>query len=512
MKEIENREMDDILRQSLVPGFEPDLSLNQQILRQAQGRLGAEDLVAGAVGREDFTAGAGAVEREDFVAGAGAVGREDFAAGTGAVERGDICAGHSVRNILSVGARRNGGGWNHKIGWALKAAVFLLMLAGVSGTVYAAWRLYTAEETARQMHDRKLAGAFRKEAEREDAGQQADRGETQVYGGYQVTLLGVVSGWDISDYPMGSGEDIQTDRTYAVVAIQRVDGSPVSAEEDSFFVSPLIQGYDPVFYNAATMRGAATRFEEEGVLYWLVSCSNVEYFADHRIYLCVTDTDFYNKRLYTYDELDGSISRRKDYDGLNALFELELDASKADPAAAQALLEENWAFTGNGTAAEDGAAGNGTAAEDGAATGDGTAAGNGTAAGDGVEADEAAQEPTAEESAGEVSDFLAELTLYNLEEKCVLLEDTVQTAMPDEEGMVNFTYALPGDNPSIPADSTGGLVSWLFRHPWGDDQHTWSASSGGKLSDLIICIYTLNEDGSVTFGVYVPKDVSRYLE
>lgn len=286
---------------------------------------------------------------------------------------------------------------------------------------------------------------------------------------------------------MGSGEDIQTDRTYAVVAIQRADGSPVSAEEDSFFVSPLIQGYDPIFYNAATMRGAATRFEEEGVLYWLVSCSNVEYFADHRIYLCVTDTDFYSKRLYTYDETDGSISRRDDYDGLNALFELELDASKADPAAAQALLEENWAFAESGAAAEDSAA-----------------AGNGAA-------DETVPEPTAEESAGEVSDFMAELTLYNLEEKCVLLEDTVQTAMPDEAGMVNFTYALPGDNPSIPAGSTGGLVSWLFRQPWGDDRHTWSAG-GGKLSDLTICIYTLNEDGSVTFGVYVPKDVSRYLE
>lgn len=439
MREIENRDMDNILRQSLVPGFEPDPSLNQQILRQAQGRLGAEDLAAGA----------------------GAVG---------------------------------GGGWNHKIGWALKAAVFLLMLTGVCGTVYAAWRLYTAEETARQMHDSKLAGAFREEAGWEDAGQQADQGETQVYGGYQVTLLGVVSGRDISDYPMGSGEDIQTDRTYAVVAIQRADGSPVSAEEDSFFVSPLIQGYDPIFYNAATMRGAATRFEEEGVLYWLVSCSNVEYFADHRIYLCVTDTDFYSKRLYTYDETDGSISRREDYDGLNALFELELDASKADPAAAQALLEENWAFVESGVAAEDSAA-----------------TGNGAVAGDGAAADETVLEPTAEESAGEVSDFMAELTLYNLEEKCVLLEDTVQTAMPDEAGMVNFTYALPGDNPPIPAGSTGGLVSWLFRQPWGDDRHTWSAG-GGKLSDLTICIYTLNEDGSVTFGVYVPKDVSRYLE
>lgn len=479
MREIENRDMDNILRQSLVPDHEPDSSLNQQILRQA---------------REQLSAGGSAT-------------------GAGADRRRGFCPGYSAWNILSEDTGRKGWGRNHKIGWVLKAAVFLLMLTGLSGTVYAAWRLYTAEETARQMNDRKLAGAFREEAGWEDAGQQADQGETQSYGGYQVTLLGVVSGRDISDYPMGSGEDIQTDRTYAVVAIQRVDGSPMSAEEDSFFVSPLIQGYDPVSYNAATMRGAATRFEEEGVLYWLVSCSNVEYFADHRIYLCVTDTDFYRKGLYIYDETDGSISRREDYDGLNALFTLELDADKADPAAAQALLEENWALAENGAAAENGtAAGNGAAGGNGALAENRVAEENGATTENETVPEPTAQEETAEESAGEVSDFMAELTLYNLEEKCVLLEDTVQTAMPDEEGMVNFTYTLPGDNPPHSAGSTGGLVSWLFRQPWGDDRHTWSAGSGGELSDLTICIYTLNEDGSVTFGVYVPRDVSRYLE
>ena len=88
------------------------------------------------------------------------------------------------------------------------------------------------------------------------------------------------------------------------------------------------------------------------MLYWLINCSNVEYFADHRIYLCVTDTDFYKTGLYNYDETDGSISRREEYDGLNALFELELDAEKADPAAAHALLAENRAATENEAAAE----------------------------------------------------------------------------------------------------------------------------------------------------------------
>ena len=47
MREIENRDMDNILRQSLVPDHEPDSSLNQQILRQAQEQLSAGDFAQG---------------------------------------------------------------------------------------------------------------------------------------------------------------------------------------------------------------------------------------------------------------------------------------------------------------------------------------------------------------------------------------------------------------------------------------------------------------------------------
>lgn len=382
--------------------------------------------------------------------------------------------------------RQESHGKYRRAGWAAKAAALLLMLAGASGTVYAAWQLYTAEEVARHVHDRKLARAFHENAEQQTTEQQTAEQQApgqqitaqenvQSYGGYRVTLLGVASGKDISDYPMGAGtEHIQTDRTYAAVAIQREDGSPM-AEDDSFFVSPLIQGYDPMEYNAVTMRGAASFFEEDGVLYWLVNCSNVEYFADHTIYLCVTDTDFYRKGLYNYDEADGSISRIEDYDGLNALFELELDASKADPAAALVLLEGNR---------------------------------------------EATEPDVQEEQVGadeEISRFLDELTMENFEEKCVLLADTCQTMMPDEEGQVYFEYSLPETDSSHPgaasAGGTGGLVDYLFRsRHWGDENHSWTCSSGGDLPSLEVCLFTLNEDGSVSFGVYVPRDISIYLQ
>lgn len=415
MRSRENKDMDNLLRQALTPSDEPGEMLNRQVLQRVQEQM---------------------------------------------EKRGKY----------------------HKAGWAATAAVLLLMLAGASGTVYAAWQLYTAEEVAQHVHDRKLARAFHENAERQIAEQQAAgqpiaaRENVQSYGGYRVTLLGVASGEDISDYPMGADtEHIQTDRTYAAVAIQREDGSPM-AEDDSFFVSPLIQGYNPVEYNAVTMRGAASFFEEEGVLYWLVNCSNVEYFADHTIYLCVTDTDFYRNGLYNYDEADGSISRREDYDGLNALFELELDASKADPAAALALLEENRAAT---------------------------------------EPDEQEEQVGADE---EISRFLNELTMESFEEKCVLLTDTCQTMMPDEEGQVFFEYSLPETDSSYPGKAsagggTGGLVDYLFRsRHWGDENHSWTCSDGGDLPSLIVCLFTRNEDGSVSFGVYVPRDVSIYLQ
>lgn len=414
MKSKVNRDMESMLYQALSPAHEPGKQLNQQVLRRVQDQEKRQEP-------------------------------------------------DRISRTEKLGKYR-------KAGWIAKVAALLLMLAGASGTVYAAWRLYTAEEVAWQVHDQKLAQAFH-----ENAGQQECQNIVQSYGGYQVTLLGVASGEDISDYPMGScPENLQADRTYAAVAIQRADATPM-VEDDSFFVSPLIQGYDPVEYNAVTMRGAATFFEEDGVLYWLVNCSNVEYFADHTIYLCVTDTDFYRKGLYIYDEIDGSISRNEAYDGLNALFELELDAAKADPAAAQALLEENREKT---------------------------------------EPDES-EEQTEQKEFDEVHEFLSELTVENIDEKCILLENTCQTMMPDEEGMVYFEYSLSASDPSYLGASsgggTGGLVDYLFRPgQWGDENHAWTGS-GTCLADMVVDFFALNEDGSVSFCIYVPRDVSIYL-
>ncbi len=96
-------------------------------------------------------------------------------------------------------------------------------------------------------------------------------------------------------------------------------------------------------------------------MYRICQCNNVEIFADRTIYVAVIDgSDFYDSSAYVYNEADGTIARNENYAGLNALFVLPLDASKADPAAVDEVIREVEAFWGGGTESTD----NGEAGED----------------------------------------------------------------------------------------------------------------------------------------------------
>lgn len=215
----------------------------------------------------------------------------------------------------------------------LSAAVMIaaLVLCVSSVTVYAAWKYLSSSDVAGNLQDIKLAEAFLSE-------QALAINETQSYGDYRVTLLSVISGEMLSEYPhyIENGT-IAADRTYAVIAIENVNGVPVpdTSEEEygklEFFASPLIGDYNPAFYNMAGMSGNYTDMVEDGILYRLLECDNVEIFADHGLYLCVSEGMFYNAEAYCFDGLTGEISRNEEYEGLNALFDLPVDSSKADP-------------------------------------------------------------------------------------------------------------------------------------------------------------------------------------
>lgn len=218
-----------------------------------------------------------------------------------------------------------------KIPAAAIATVFVIATGSL--TAYASWKYLTPESITKKLNDSRLTDAF----QGKDA---VSINETQTIAGYQVTFLGIVSGKDISQYESKSNQEILHDRSYCVTAVKREDGTPMpDTSEDaysdlSFFVSPLIKGYDPVDYNVFTMHGNYTEFVENGILYRLTECDNVEIFADHGLYLCVCDGWLYNQEAYHYNEASGVISRNENYTGLNALFQLPVDVSKADPRAA----------------------------------------------------------------------------------------------------------------------------------------------------------------------------------
>ena len=217
---------------------------------------------------------------------------------------------------------------------ALAAAI---VLGAGSVTAYASWKYLAPDTVSEYFKDTKLTHAFQSD-------NAVTINETQTIGNYRITLLGIISGKDLTKYEHISNGTVCDDRTYSVTAIEYADGRPMPDTMDdaysslSFFVSPLIKDYNPADYNISTMRGGYSEFHEDGILYRLTECDNVEIFADHGLYLCVTDTTFYNHKAYHYNETTGEISRNEDYDGLNALFRLPVDASKADPQAAASYL------------------------------------------------------------------------------------------------------------------------------------------------------------------------------
>ena len=240
------------------------------------------------------------------------------------------------QTIISKAKERNAMSKKKRMPMVAAAALTILAL---SGTALAASRFLGTEKVAEKFEDYKLADAFKgKDAVSINKTVQSDQ--------YDITLLGIVSGTEISDYIATGDEEILSDRTYAVVAIANTDGTPMPSTSDEnygqepFFVSPLIKGLKPWQYNIATMNGGYQDFVEDGILYRLMECNNVEMFADRGIYLCVSDTTFYSVDAYDYDELTGEIAPNSEYAGINVLFDLPIDISKANREKADAYINK----------------------------------------------------------------------------------------------------------------------------------------------------------------------------
>jgi len=341
----------------------------------------------------------------------------------------------------------------------LPAALIAVIVLGCASVTVFAMKYLSVRDIVEKTEDTKLADAFSSE----DA---IFINETQSYDGYDVTLMGIVSGKNLSKYESFDNEIPLEDRTYCVVAIKHTDGTPMAEmndaafDEESFFVSPLIRDFNPLIYNAFLFNGGYNEFVEDGVRYRLVECDNIEMFADHGLYLCVCDggshgTITYNSEAYKYDETTGVISRNEDYNGLNALFDLPIEASKADPEAVKKYLESQ-----------------------------------------GMEEE---NEPDLEEYDSEDKDkWRHQITPENIDSYAERLEDSVQILTPDENCFIHYEYR----------GGSGELnVSGLFeqKEKFIIRGFSVSSSEGEKTTEAYIDTLQINDNGTITYACYRVK-------
>ena len=202
------------------------------------------------------------------------------------------------------------------------AAVALLAV-----TVSAAVLWLTPAQVADRVEEPLLAEAF----QGEDA---IVLYESLTAGDYQITLAGMVSGEDLS-VPTDYNGEIINDRTYAVFRVARADGAPLT-DYPNLSYSPLVDGYHVRCVNAWTLGTTTQQFIEDGVIYCLFDCRNLEMFADHPVRFAIYEGGVPNTDLFSMAE-DGTISLRES--GVGALFTLPLDARTADPDAARDFVE-----------------------------------------------------------------------------------------------------------------------------------------------------------------------------
>lgn len=357
---------------------------------------------------------------------------------------------------------------NRRLRIPAAAMIAAAVIVAGSASAYAAWRYLTPEQVAQTAEDQKLAAAF----EGEDA---VAVNAVQEYGNYRITLLGIVSGKNLSQYAgWDENGDVLDDRTYVVTAIENADGTPrpdTSEEgygEDPFFVSPLIEGLNPAIYNSVTMDGGYSEMVEDGIQYRIAECNNVEMFADRQVYLCVNDGSFYNNEAYLYNETSGSIKRNEEYQGVNALFILPLDKSKADKEAADKYVKEfekEW-----------------NQEADSAGTG--------------------AEETKGEESEGEgflsqVSKKIENWKQEDFDKNAKLIKE--MEIAPNEDGDFEYEYEIENEG----AGSKGTLgMEMLSERDDGNMAKFRSIISGDSPQSAYIETYTLKEDGNMVLRVY----------
>lgn len=337
--------------------------------------------------------------------------------------------------------------WKHAT--AAAAAIAVTMVSSI--TAYAAWRYFSAKDVAAEIADNRLAQEF-------EQNNWMDECETQTYGNYDITLLGIVSGDEISSHlsKTDSGE-IDGDKTYMAVAIAHSDGTPMpdssKTDEEQFYVSPYIEGLDPARYNASVLGGNNTLFVSDGIQYRLLETDNIECFADRKIYMGVSEGEAYDDKAYVYDSVSGDISRNESYEGVNALFTLSIDSNLADQKRAAEVIAamDNYEAGGEYT-----------------------------------------------EILSEADRWVNSITPENIDEKATPLESSRQVLSLSE--FAEYVMGETADGADV--DAEAAVLDEYF--PDGVGMSEVMTKSAASKEDAYVETYTLNSDYTVTILRYVP--------
>ena len=337
--------------------------------------------------------------------------------------------------------------WKHAA--VAAAAIAVTMVSSI--TAYAAWRYFSAKDVAAEIADNRLAQEF-------EQNNWMDECETQTYGNYDITLLGIVSGDEISSHlsKTDSGE-IDGDKTYMAVAIAHSDGTPMpdssKTDEEQFYVSPYIEGLDPARYNASVLGGNNTLFVSDGIQYRLLETDNIECFADRKIYMGVSEGEAYDDKAYVYDSVSGDISRNESYEGVNALFTLSIDSNLADQKRAAEVIAamDNYEAGGEYT-----------------------------------------------EILSEADRWVNSITPENIDEKATPLESSRQVLSLSE--FAEYVMGEAADGADVAAEAA--VLDEYF--PDGVGMSEVMTKSAASKEDAYVETYTLNSDDTVTILRYVP--------
>ena len=332
------------------------------------------------------------------------------------------------------------------------AAACVGLAAVGSVSVYAAYRYLSPSQIAEEVSDN---GALAKAFESKDA---VLVNETQQTNGYDITFLGLVSGENLDIYvPEDIAMRLNKSHTYAAVAVAKSDG--MEMEYRDFCISPLINGVSFSVANNATLDALLTFFEQDGIMYYLIECDNLEIFANRGVQLGVVDSFGDETDAFVMNEQTGIYEKVAEYEKTNALFELPLDKGKADDAAAEEYLTS-------------------------------------------LEKD---TEDEYEENSNmkKVSAFVRTITPENIEQYFARNTATELTAIPDENGWIEFGSCYIAEDDFV-YEGASGYISYII----GEEEEFVIRGYGyGKedLSDLQVTTIWRNADGSFTSVNYKAK-------